>query len=370
MLPKKYIWRVFMKKIFNRSLFVLMIFVVFSVTVLSCSAAGVKNTSVDTIGAVMAEEVFEVKVTGEGINVAKNKTMTLRAEVTGVAVQPSITWTSSDPNVATVDENGVVKGENVGRALITATAEVAGQTVEGYYSVNVVTNKNFVKSFLEKNQILSYQYSYVDDYYYTNDKDCWQDTFGYARIFDLVAPYIALEYDYTRVFFTYEERDFMIQLWKGQYGYLLVGAEIGVYTTDAGTYTGEIGDVNHYNCADKEDWLKMEMTCYWKENNQGSYKKAFHREYTEYWWATGFVKGQLNKYTAPRTELKMKARITFKSEAMADLFVAGLRESGFARALGSNQLADDSFYQKGADVWFLWLTKNHECFPGYEGKNS
>ncbi|MEE1138820.1 MAG: DUF4474 domain-containing protein [Acutalibacteraceae bacterium] len=219
-------------------------------------------------------------------------------------------------------------------------------------------------------QFLGYRYDAAGNFYYTDDKDCWQSNAGFNEVYDIMTPMTAMYIDVLRIRFTYGDKDWMIQLWKGQYGWLLVGAEIGVYTTDAGTYTGEIGDVNHYDCADKEDWLKMEMTCYWKENNKGSYKKAFHREYTEYWWATGFVKGQLTKYTAPRTELKMKARITFKSEEMANLFTLGLRQSGFARALGSNQLADDSFYQNGADVWFLWLTKNHECFPGYEGKNS
>ena len=219
-------------------------------------------------------------------------------------------------------------------------------------------------------QFLGYRYDDAGDFYYTDDKDCWQSNAGFNEVYDVMTPVTAMYIDVLRIRFTYGNKDWMIQLWKGQYGFLLVGAEIGVYTTDAGTYTGEIGDVNHYNCADKEDWLNMEMTCYWKENNQGSYKKAFHREYTKYWWATGFVKGQLTKYTAPRTELKMKARITFKSEEMANLFTMGLRQSGFARALGSNQLADDSFYQNGADVWFLWLTKNHECFPGYEGKES
>lgn len=219
-------------------------------------------------------------------------------------------------------------------------------------------------------QFLGYRYDAEGDFYYTDDKDCWQANAGYNEVYDNMAPFIMMNIDQVRIRFTYGTKDWMIQLWKGQYGNLLVGAEIGVYTTAAGTYKGEIGNVNHYDCASKEDWLKMEMTCYWKENNKGSYKKAFHREYTDYWWATGFVKGQLTKYSAPRTELKMRARITFKSEEMANLFVMGLRQSGFARALGSNQLADDSFFQSGADVWFLWLTKNHECFPGYEGKNS
>ena len=214
-------------------------------------------------------------------------------------------------------------------------------------------------------QFLGYRYDAEGDFYYTDDKDCWQKNAGYNEIYDNLAAGVMMNIDQIRIRFTYGTKDWMIQLWKGQYGNLLIGAEIGVYTTKAGTYTGEIGNVNHYDCADKEDWLKMEMTCYWSENNSGTYKKAFHREYDEYWWATGFVKGQLTKYTRPRTELKVKARITFKSTEMANLFVLGLREAGFARALGSNQLADDSFFQKDADVWLLWSTKYHECFVGY-----
>ncbi len=224
-----------------------------------------------------------------------------------------------------------------------------------------------IKDLLANQQVLGYRYEPNGDYYYTDDKDCWQSNAGYNEIYDNMAGLIMMNIDQVRIRFTYEKKDWMIQLWKGQYGNLLIGAEIGVYTADEGSYDGDIGDVNHYNCADKEDWLKMEMTCYWKENNEGSYKKAFSREYDYYWWATGFVKGQLTKYTTPRTELKLKARITFKSTEMANLFVQGMKESGFARALGSNQLVDDSFYQKDADVWFLWTTKYHDAFVGYEG---
>ncbi len=219
------------------------------------------------------------------------------------------------------------------------------------------------------NQFLGYRYNTAGKYYYTDDKDCWQMNAGYNEVYDNMAAAAAMYIDQVRIRFTYENKDWMIQLWKGQYGFLLVGAEIGVYTAPSGTYTGEVGSVNHYNCADKEDWLKMEMTCYWRKNNKGSYVEAFSREYTEYWWATGFVKGQLTKYSKPRTELKLKARITFKSTEMANLFVQGMRESGFGRAVGADQLVDDSFYQNGKDVWFLWSTKYHDCFVGYEGRD-
>ena len=219
------------------------------------------------------------------------------------------------------------------------------------------------------NQFLGYKYDVEGDFYYTDDKECWQSNAGYNEIYDNMAAFIMMNIDQVRIHFTYDKQDWMIQLWKGQYGNLLVGAEIGVYTAPMGSYTGEVGDVNHYNCADKEDWLKMEMTMYWKENNKGSYKLAFEREYDYYWWATGFVKGQLTKYTAPRTELKMKAHITFKSTEMASCFVQGMIDSGFEKALGSNQLVDDSFYQKDEDVWLLWATKYQNLFVGYEDNN-
>ena len=339
-----------MKKIFKQSLFILMMFIVLTMTVLTCSAKDVKKESVDTIGAVMAQAVYEMKVTGDQINLKENTAMTLKAEVTGVKEQPVITWTSSDESVAVVDENGNVKGKAVGRALITASAEVAGQTIEGHYSVYVVTHENFVKNFLEKNQILSYQYSYVDDYFYTNDKDCWQDTFGYARIFDLVAPYIALEYDYTRVFFNYEDRDFMIQLWKGQYGYVFYGSEIGIYSKDPSDK--EPGMLTFYGKAEEEYWPTMEMTLY-HQNIQGEWEREFTRDYDKYWWCTGFKPGHLRD-VEPADELRMVAKITFKDAKMAKQFALGLKECGLTRAKNVNSLENDNYYRVKDTVHVRW----------------
>lgn len=216
-------------------------------------------------------------------------------------------------------------------------------------------------------QFAGYRYNSAGNFYYTDDKDCWQKNAGYNEVYDNMAPMAGMFIDQIRIRFSYEGKDWMLQFWKGQYGFLLVGAEIGVYTAPLGTYKNEKGAINHYDCADKEDWLNMQLDCYWSENNNGHYKKIFTREYGKYWWATGFVKGQLTKYTIPKTELKLKGRITFKSTEMANLFVYGLKESGFVRAIGSDQLVDDSYYQSGADVWLLWSTIYHDCFVDENG---
>lgn len=230
-----------------------------------------------------------------------------------------------------------------------------------------------IQKLLAEKQALGFRYmpgtQPTGDFYYTDDKDCWQVNCGYNEVYDHFAPVTAMFIDQVRIRFDYAGKEWMIQLWKGNYGWFFVGAEIGVYTAPIGTYKEGAGNINHYNCADKSDWLNMQLDCYWAKNNNGHYKKAFTREYGKYWWATGFVKGQLTKYDAPRTELKMRGRITFKSEMMANLFVQGLREGGFRVASGyaGNQLGDDCFYQNGADVWFLWSTINEDAFVDYAG---
>lgn len=339
-----------MKKLLKSSILLALMILIVSFSVLCCSAAEISKTSVDTIGELVVDKVYELEVTGSGINLVKNKTMRLEAEVIGVTKQPVISWKSSDTNIATVDENGVVTGVNVGRALITASAKVAGKTIEGYYSVNVTTQKNFVKNFLEGNQVLSYKYDYVDDYYYTNDKKCWQDTFGYARIYDLAAPYVVLEYDYTRVFFNYEDRDFMIQLWKGQYGYLFYGSEIGIYTKD--TSDKEPGFLTFYGKAEEEYWPTMEMTLY-HENSDGEWVREFTREYDKYWWCTGFKAGHLRQ-VEPADELRMVAKITFKDAKMAKQFALGLKDCGLTRAKNENSLENDNYYRVKNTVHVRW----------------
>lgn len=236
-------------------------------------------------------------------------------------------------------------------------------------TVKVTTEDKLVDNVIGEGggQFAGYRYNTAGDFYYTDDKDCWQKNAGYNEVYDNMAPMTGMFIDQVRIRFNYGGKDWMIQFWKGQYGFLLVGAEIGVYTAPGGTYKGDTSGVNHYSCAGKEDWLNMQLDCYWSKNNDGHYKKIFTREYGKYWWATGFVKGQLTKYTIPKTELKVKGRITFKSTEMANLFVYGLRDAGFVRAAASNQLVDDSYYQSGADVWVLWSTIYHDCFVKQDG---
>lgn len=286
----------------------------------------------------------------ENLSVAKRKTIQMTATVTNVEVQPVIVWSSSDESIATVDQNGTVKGVEVGTVTIRAQAVVDGETLNGEFTVSVIKRNNFLRNLLEDRQVLSYQYSYIDDYYYTNDKDAWQYNFGFGKIYDFVSPYILLEYDYIRIFFTYEGKDWMLQMWKGQYGLVFYGGEIGIYNRPHDE--DGIGAWTFFNCPAEEDWLKMEMTL-WHEDMNGNWNREFTREYDYYWWCTGFKNGHLRQ-EEPADELRLTGRITFKDAEMTSLVASGLVECGLAESQTRDGIALDGFCVEGNDIHFSW----------------
>ncbi|MBR3818779.1 MAG: DUF4474 domain-containing protein [Clostridia bacterium] len=296
------------------------------------------------------EETPVLVLSADRTIIAAGEKTQIVAKVSGVDGQPAIVWASSNSSVAAVNKEGVVYGLGQGKATIYATVTVNGQTLRGEYEITVTASKNFVRDFLEGQQVLSYQYSYVDDYYYTNDKEAWQYNFGFGKIYDVVSPYVLLEYDYVRVFFTYEDKDWMLQMWKGQYGLIFYGGEIGIYNrphADDG-----LPEWTFFNCPAEEDWLDMEMTL-WHEQLDGSWKREFSREYDKYWWCTGFKNGHLRQ-EEPADELRLTGRITFKDEEMADIVAKGLAECGFKNAPSKDEIGLDQIYLDGKDISFCW----------------
>lgn len=329
------------------AVFFVLIFMFSSVISISAIAA---DSNADSSVSDSESTLHALVLESESLSVTEGKKIQMTAKVTNVEAQPKIYWASSDTEVATVDEKGLVKGVKAGRAVISATATVDGETLYGEFAINVITGSNFLKDLLEGKQILSYQYSYIDDYYYTNDKEAWQYNFGFGKIYDFVSPYILLEYDYIRVFFTYENKDWMLQMWKGQYGMVFYGGEIGIYNrphADDG-----VNEWTFFNCPAEEDWLDMEMTL-WHQEIDGTWTREFTREYGKYWWCTGFKNGHLRQ-EEPADELRLEGRITFKDETMAKLVADGLKECGFGVSETKDGIGLDEYYAEGKDICFRW----------------
>ena len=165
-----------------------------------------------------------------------------------------------------------------------------------------------------------------------------------------MAPVTMMYYDTVRTKFVYGGKEWLIQMWKGQYGYAFVGGEVGVYTRKVGA------GGTHFNCAKQEDWLKMEMCFMWDENGTGEYRPIFNRDYTEYWWCTGFVVGFDG--ATNRHQFRLVTHITFKDEEMATAFCEAFEANGFKRVSSLNSSNLDSFVQVGADVGIVWQNIN------------
>ncbi len=251
-----------------------------------------------------------------------------------------------------------------------STPDVSAPTVQGTTQPStqvttqpaVTVNKDFNKVFtmpvapqyippdvdvdFETAKVLSYKYDPDGGYFYTDDKNCWQQNFGFNEGYDSMAPLGMMNYDTVRVKFVYDNKEWLVQMWKGQYGYAFVGGEVGVYTRKIGS------SGTHYNCAKAEDWLNMEMAFVWDRSHDGNYQTIFTRDYTKYWWCTGFVPGL--ETGAPRDQFRLITHITFESEEMANAFCQEFEKQGFRRVSKLNNNEIDTFVQVGADVAFVW----------------
>ena len=292
---------------------------------------------------VFAADANPLTITAPSDSLLPKETITLT-----VNTDEPVTWKSSETKAATVDASGVVTGVAVGVSTISAST-ANGRSAD--FKVYVTRSKTPLRTLLQDRQFFGYRYSYKGDYYYADDKNCWQKNFGFNFAYDWIAPLCSFEYDYVRVFFPYQGQDWMIQMWKGQYGLMFYGSEVGLYTKPEGKEAAT--RFAHYSAADSADYLKMSTALYHQNGSDGEYELEFERPYDAYWWASGFVPGHLRD-TTPCDELRTVTHITFKDETMAGQFAEGLKECGFAQVDARASVRNDAFFLDGADVYLQW----------------
>lgn len=171
--------------------------------------------------------------------------------------------------------------------------------------------------------LLGFSYDAKDGAFYASTY-AWQRTFGYTYLYDVAAPLILCNFDTSRIFFDYGGMEWMVQLWKGQYGATFNGCEIGLYYRDFDD--DELVDADgrkFYKCADDEMLMQMELTMYKNDT------MFFHRSKQYSWWLTGFKLGALDTlgYTAESTQvLRLSATVYFSEEGMMEAFIGGLEK--------------------------------------------
>ncbi|MBQ3499397.1 MAG: DUF4474 domain-containing protein [Clostridia bacterium] len=195
---------------------------------------------------------------------------------------------------------------------------------------------------------LSYSYSEAGNYFYTDDNP-WQRNFGFNRLYDIGAVFTVMYLDTFHVYYNHGGYDWMVQFWKGQYGLLFLGGEIGLYYKDPSKTTP------HYNCAEENMEINMQMSVY----RGDEYKELFTRPYAPHWWTTAFVPGKLKKFS-DRTELTMVAKLEFKSVEEREKFCNALEkiddvDGNRFRYASSISISKPEYYTySGSTVDLVW----------------
>ena len=279
------------------------------------------------------EAVVETDVNGEKVTDNDGNSVTKATKPATTTKKPSTTKktsTTKKPTATKPSSGGISSGTQVGN-----------NTVE----IDQDGNANIVKP--DGTIALSYSYDATGNYFYTDD-DPWQRNFGFNRLYDIGAVFTFMFLDTIHVRYSYGDYDWMVQLWKGQYGLLFVGSEIGLYYKEPSKSTA------HYNCAEEDMEIMMQMTLY-----RDGYGELFTRPYKSHWWITAFVPGKLVKFD-DRSELTMVAKLTFKTEEECILFCNALKNikdvdgNQFKEAGSISKNKPETFKRSGATVDLVW----------------
>ena len=178
-------------------------------------------------------------------------------------------------------------------------------------SLNILVKK-YGKFSYEELSIAGFSYDAQKDLFYST-KNAWQKNFGYTHLYDVAAPIFRMIIDTEPIKFFYDNKNWLITFWKGQYG-IVTGAEIGIYYTRQKKVNKKVV----YKPINQEDMLNMSFSLY--KNNQ----KIIHVS-AKHWWLTAFKLGMFSK---PK-ELDMDINLTFKNKEMLEAFLTAFKKIGY-----------------------------------------
>lgn len=174
---------------------------------------------------------------------------------------------------------------------------------------------------LSETGVAGYLFDPKEKCFYTAS-DPWQRVVGYNELFDVFSETVLIDFDTIRFKFDYKNKNWVIQVWKGQYGLLFYGAEIGVYNKPNNR------KIAHYDAVKDHERLQMSMDFYeYKKGlfTKAEWKKQFSRPYDYYWWCTGFIPGNRDNEFE---KLRVDARITAKDYDMLSGITASMKKQG------------------------------------------
>lgn len=164
---------------------------------------------------------------------------------------------------------------------------------------------------------LGYKYLISQDIF-TSTKDAWQKYYGYTELYDKAAPYANMIFDCQPVYFNYDEKTWLIEFWKGQYG-INTGSEVGIYHADTIVPPEQLG-TTLFSAVSEPDFLDIRTSLF----DKGTQIAELN---TSHWWLTIFSMG---RFSQPGN-LTLNVSIRFPDLEMRDAFIDGLFRAGYNR---------------------------------------
>ena len=215
--------------------------------------------------------------------------------------QIALDVTYSDGTVETFEPGFIINYE---------TGEITGRNKGGMMDIGFCTN-------------------YKDLFVYA-PMYCWMRDFGFCVEYDLLC-YILPMYRYrTRRFkFSYGDKDWMIQCWKGNY-MCTNGGEVGIYNRDKGKFG------SYYNTITDGEMMPMSLLVTHGDD------VLVNVEETPHWWVNGFKLATRLYQPYSLTEV---FTITFPDAEMRD---------AFCEAVDNNVYHDVAYSYRGLKVTCTW----------------
>ena len=187
-----------------------------------------------------------------------------------------------------------------------------------------------------------------------------QRKFGFNGGYDWGSKFVNFYLSTIRIYFTYNDKDWLIELWKGEYAMATVGCEVGFYYRDHNQTALDTFGPNNllYKSVEDQDAMPVSMKL-WQYEKAADSTPVQKIDYGKRncWWAADFETGVLEKHR-DQTTLVMVATIDFPTDKMMNLFIDGLEEEGFKEGSINNYHNVERYSVSGKTVTICW--KNYD----------
>ena len=297
-----------------------------------------KNNNVDVTNVGNTQNIGDVSVPGNQDVTNSAVIITPSTDGTTGTSTPATTQNSSSTKPQTKPSESTTQssGQNVTEPVTNAPVVDENITEEDLKEMPIKDVQDLLFATEDPNtagkilEFAGFEYDEKQGIYYSQMNPL-QRKFGFNLVYDMAAPMVGMVYDTKRIEFVYDNREWMIQIWKGQYG-MTAGAEVGLYNRDPERNF-------QYDCADDEDLIEMQFDFY----NQDEF--VFSRGPEKHWWLTGFKILNVGMPILIDLDITLK----FSNKIMAQAFAQSLRKTA------NSSLLDPITYKvTGSTVNIKW----------------